>query len=87
MRRQEARQGHREHDAGAVGQDPGHGQRSRLQQAGAHRLDTGSCRRVAEQLGTEVRTDGVGCQRHRGRHGLDDDLGRRRLRRLRLRHT
>ena len=87
VRRQEAGQGHREHDTGAVGQDAGHGQRSRLQEAGAHGVDTGTRLRVEEQLCAEVGTDGIGRQRHGGRHGLDDDLGRRRLRRLRVRHT
>ena len=87
MRRQQAGQGDGEDDAGAVGQHAGHGQRSRLQQAGPHRLDAGPRLRVEEELRTEVGTDRIGRQRHGGRHGLDDDLGRRRLRRLGVRHA
>ena len=85
--RHEAGQGDGEDDAGAVGQHTGGGQGPRLQEAGPHRLDAGPRLAVAEELRTEVGTDGVGCQRHRRRHGLDDDLGRRRLRRVGVRHT
>ena len=80
MRREHAGQRDGEDDAGPVGQHAGRRQRPGLQQPGPQRLDAGSRLGVEDELGTEIRPHRVGGERHRGRHALDDELGRRRVR-------
>ncbi len=87
VRRQQAGQRDGEDDAGPVGQHARGRQGSRLQQPGPHRLDTGPGLLVEQELRPEVGAHRVGRQRHRRRHGLDDDLGRRRVRRLEVAHA
>ena len=83
VRREQAGQHDGEHHAGPVGQHAGGRERARLQQPGPHRLDARARVGVEEEFRAEVRSDRVGCERHGGGHGLHDDLGRRRLLRLR----
>ena len=69
-----------EDDAGRVGHDTRHGEGACLQEAGPHRLDSRPRLVVEEQIRPEVGADRIGRERHRRRHGFDDDLGGGRLR-------
>ena len=68
VRREESGQRHRQDDAGPVGQHTRDRQGPGLQKAGPEGLDAGPGLRVEQQLGSEVGADGVGGQRHGGRH-------------------
>ena len=87
MRREQAGQGDGENDAGTVGQHAGGGQGPRLQQTGPHRFDARPGLGVEEEFRAEVGTDPVRGERHGGRNGFDDDLGRGGARNLGIVHA